>query len=179
MTQRHTCVTQAQEISNMLNELSSTVEEGVEFTLKQINMFGNSNFLHLTSLCEKKGRGTFDNGIFHMIRAGWKNAFERQWSPGKLFVDHTTTISLRLSDLWGMRNSFGKQINSSFSWQSHWELKGKPRRRQEWGKTNVKWFWFFFEEICTKKKSCSFCSNMHMLCKHLKTSLSFHRGCFE
>lgn len=54
----------------MLNELSSTVEEGVEFTLKQINMFGNSNFLHLTSLCEKKSRGTFDNGIFHMIRAG-------------------------------------------------------------------------------------------------------------
>lgn len=53
----------------MLNELSSTVEEGVEFTLKQINMFGNSNFLHLTSLCEKKSRGTFDNGIFHMIRA--------------------------------------------------------------------------------------------------------------
>lgn len=70
LTQRHTCVAQAQEISNMLNELSSTVEEGAEFTLTRINMFGNSNSLHLTSLCEKKSRETFDNDIFHMIRAG-------------------------------------------------------------------------------------------------------------
>lgn len=127
LTQRHTCVAQAQEISNMLNELSSTVEEGAEFMLTRINMFGNSNSLHLTSLCEKKSRETFDNDIFHMIRAGWKSAFERQWSPGKLFVDHTTTIVLRLSGLRGMRNSFGKQINSSFSWQLHWE--GERKRK--------------------------------------------------
>lgn len=54
----------------MLNELSSAVEEGAEFTLMRINMFGNSNSLHLTSLCEDKSRETFDNDIFHMIRAG-------------------------------------------------------------------------------------------------------------
>lgn len=97
LTQRHTCVAQAQDISTVPNELSGAVEEGAEFTLTRINMFGNSNSLHLTSLCEKKSGETFDNDIFHMIRARWKSAFERQWSPGKLFVDHTTTIVVRLS----------------------------------------------------------------------------------
>lgn len=143
----------------MLNELSSTVEEGAEFTLMRINMFGNSNSLHLTSLCEDKSRETFDNDIFHMIRAGWKSAFERQWSPGKLFVDHTTTIVLRLSGLRGMRNSFGKQINSSFSWQLHWEWERerKWRKRDEWGKTKknnrllLKWTSFWNEHFSVFK----------------------------
>jgi len=78
LTRRHTYVAQAQEISNMLNVLTSSVEEGAEFTLVWINMLGNSNSLQLTSLCEKKSRGTFDNPIFHMIRARGKSAFERQ-----------------------------------------------------------------------------------------------------
>ena len=77
LTQRHTCVAQAQDISNMLNELSSAVEEGAEFTLTRINMFGNSNSLHLTSLCEKKSGETFDNDIFHMIRAPMKKCLLR------------------------------------------------------------------------------------------------------
>lgn len=55
----------------MLNELSSAVEEGAEFTLTRINMFGNSNSLHLTSLCEKKSREPLTLTVFHMIDQGW------------------------------------------------------------------------------------------------------------
>lgn len=178
LTQRHTCVAQAQEISYMLNELSSTGrKKGAEFTLMRINMFGNSNSLHLTSLCGDKSRETFDNDIFHMISAGWKSAFERQWSPGKLFVDHITTIVLRLSGLRGIRNSFGKQINSSFSWQLRreweWERKEieKGRKMNEGKKNKKNWafvemdyfsVWPFFP-LSKKKKIRSVINNKRML----------------
>jgi len=43
-------------------------EEGAELTLTRINALGNSNSLHLTSLCEKKSRETFDKHIFHVMK---------------------------------------------------------------------------------------------------------------
>lgn len=127
-----------------MNSQAPGRKKGAEFTLMRINMFGNSNSLHLTSLCGDKSRETFDNDIFHMISAGWKSAFERQWSPGKLFVDHITTIVLRLSGLRGIRNSFGKQINSSFSWQlrREWEWERKEiekGRKMNEGKKQKNW----------------------------------------
>lgn len=186
-TQRHTFVAQAKEISNMLNELSSAVEEGTEFTLTRINMFGNSNSLHLTSLCEKKSRETFDNDIFHMIWAGWKSAFERQWSPGKLFVDHTATIVLRLSGLCGMRNSFGKQINSSFSWQFHWESgeKTEGEASEEKISASCHRFTSIFHpstsESCTEsyKTRWALYERMQMLCFQIQAALHFHSSCSE
>lgn len=176
--------------------------KGAEFTLTRINMFGNSNSLHLTSLCEKKSRETFDNDIFHMIRARWKSAFERQWSPGKLFVDHTTTVVLRLSGLRGMRNSFGKQINSSFSWRLHWEWEREREEKKKKGnregemseggnrkqgfyfKLTSFWYhlWTFSQffifkfAINDKRIFMSLYSHMQMPLFHVNTRLAFPTG---
>lgn len=93
--------------------------------------------LPIWHLCAGIKAGRALTGTFLTWSASaWKSAFERQWSPGKLFVDHITSVVLRLSGLRGIRNSFGEQINSSFSWQLGSEWEWERKEVEEKGKMN-------------------------------------------
>lgn len=90
----------------------------LEFMLLLINMFGKSNSPSDIFVREEKER-SFDSDIFHMIWLKEKNPLWKALKPRKIVCwPHNNCCIAAVRAVSGMRNSFGNQIHSSFSWQS-------------------------------------------------------------
>lgn len=81
--------------------LKSCVEEGAELMLRRINTFRNSNSLRLTSLCEKKSRGTFWQWHFSNDQGCRKKCLWEAVKPGKIVCwPHNNHRSVAVRSMW-------------------------------------------------------------------------------